>query len=101
MVSVPPRDAHQPPLVLVSTAGRPAMVAFGFGRCQLGKPCEVHSTSTSPGARVSTGKPLQTSAPSAGPPMHGSCNRLVLRSTTLPVKLDMSLLKLACRQVAG
>ena len=33
MVSVAPRDAHKPPLALVCTAGRPAMVVYADGHC--------------------------------------------------------------------
>jgi len=41
MVSVPPREAHQPALVLASRAGRPAMVAFSLVRRKPGKPSDV------------------------------------------------------------
>ncbi len=53
MVSVPPRDAHQPPLVLVSRAGQAAAVAFGLVRRKPGnRPPSwgSHTGETCPGA---------------------------------------------------
>src|ERR1700722_19438324 len=54
MVSVAPRDAHQAPLVLVCTAGRPAMVVCGLGRWKLGKPAAAQGTRTPPGGSEPT-----------------------------------------------
>ena len=55
IVSVPPSVAHQPPLVVVSTAARPPTVVFGFGMGQAGKPLASHLTSTPPGGGFPTG----------------------------------------------
>ena len=49
IVSVPPRTAHQPPRVLLSTAPRPATVVVAFGIRQFGRPIGVPPDEDSPG----------------------------------------------------
>src|ERR1700683_1680814 len=74
MVSVPPRDAHQPPLVLVSRAGRPPMVASGLGRRKPGKPSALHRTRTPPDGSAPIGSPQVTVfTPGLVVTVHGSC----------------------------
>jgi len=56
IVSVSPRSAHQaPPLVLVSTAGRPPMVVFGFGGWTVGGPPDQDSPRRQPARQVVAG----------------------------------------------
>ena len=55
IVSVPRRVAHQPPLVLVSLALRPAMVVFAWGRGGDGKPSALQLTRTPPAGSAVTG----------------------------------------------
>ena len=58
IVSVSPRSAHQaPPLVLVSTAGRPPMVVFGFGGWTVGGPPDHDFPGRQPTRRVVAGPP--------------------------------------------
>src|ERR1700722_2627593 len=101
MVSVAPRDAHQPPLALVSKAGRPAMVVFGLGGWKLGKPAASQRTRTPPGGSGPTGS-VQFTLVTAGlwVTVQGSCCGPVLRYTINAVKLDVSFQVPEC-QVAG
>src|SRR5689334_23536137 len=55
MVSVAPSGAHQPPLVLISTALRPAMVVLAFGMRHAEKLWAPHLTRTPAGGRTRTG----------------------------------------------
>ena len=80
IASVPASVAHQPPLVLVSTALRPAMVVFGFVGIHGGWLLALHLTRTPPGGRAPTGN-SQVCAISCGLVLtaHGTFSRLVLR----------------------
>ena len=49
IVRVPPRAVHQLSVLTVSVAGRPPILVFAGGACQLGKPLLVHRTRTPPG----------------------------------------------------
>ena len=55
MVSVARIGEHQPPLVLISAALRPATVVFGFGIRHAEKPLALHLTRTPAGGRTRTG----------------------------------------------
>jgi hypothetical protein len=80
IVWFPRSVTHQPPLVLVSTALRPATVVLAFGMCHVGRPLALHLTKTPPGGRTLIGY-SQVSAIRPGPVLtvHGSLNRLVLK----------------------
>jgi len=80
IVSVPPNVAHQPPLILVSTALRPATVVLAFGMCHAGKPLALHLTRTPPGGRTRIGyAKVWAIRPGLVLTVHGPLNRLVLK----------------------
>ena len=79
MVSVARIGAHQPPLVLISVALRPAMVVFGFGMRHAEKPLALHLTRTPAGGRTRTGySQVWAVRPGLVLATHGALSRLVL-----------------------
>jgi hypothetical protein len=79
MVSVARIGAHQPPLVLISAALRPAMVVFGFGMRHAEKPLALHLTRTPAGGRTRTGySQVWAIRPGLALATHGALSRLVL-----------------------
>jgi hypothetical protein len=79
MVSVARSGAHQPPLVLISVALRPAIVVFAFGVRQAGKPLALHLTRIPAGGRTRTGySQVWAIRPGLVLATHGAFSRLVL-----------------------
>jgi hypothetical protein len=79
MVSVARSGAHQPPLVLISAALRPAMVVLAFGMRHAEKPLALHLTRTPAGGRTRTGySQVWAIRPGLVLATHGALSRLVL-----------------------
>ena len=79
MVSVARSGAHQPRLVLISVALRPAMLVFAFGIRHTGKPLALHLTRTPAGGRTRTGySQVWAIRPGLVLATHGALSRMVL-----------------------